>query len=1704
MHSGQTAESEISTTKTVLLLQDNKDEGRTCGVPEASSSSTHCTAPACSSSLVASLTSRYAVLSRTVASPLKKTKRALHDSALATPLCGGNDIVNASHHAPATSLTVSPLSQKDKHRSKGSFPSLSLGEGAPPSRLFPEEALRHVAQTASAFAKANGQRSTETRAPTVSAVHHHSTEALSTGARSPPRQLQQLHQDSETSSAAYAELEIHVIDAAHILVFFPPSEESAALLRAMAADRLNGVTWRAWDVFSSAGGGPQLKLSEPLRGLIEEASSFSANLSATAFSSPFERYEGNRLRATHEVTLWTARGHAAAVQVALTTSARLQPYFKRIDDRNSSPTGTAFPKCHLTIEPADEKADAVWVRVYVTTQLHHADTVLTGEDGAPLLYSASQAQRHLATQHENCLRDVLMALAAHPAVRWVEESYRRPEMLNKKVTKVTQQGGCSTYSATANAYTDDNTEAGINAPLWDLGLNGSGEIIAIGDSGVDTESCYFRDPAEAIAYYPDVNPRHRKIISYHAYVAADGMVDATDRPKGHGTHVAGIASGCMAPSSDEGTPDAALFNGVAPGAKLFVRDLNGGTSTDLSLPLNLQEIFESAYRVGARISSNSWGFQSQVPSYSAMEKVFDATVADRRDLLVLAAVGNSGKNNVYIPARAKNVLTVGSHLNSPLTKLQNTVSDSSAYGVTYDQRRKPDLIASGGSGGDKAPVFSAMAATKRSCGTTKLHGTSMATAAVAGAAAVVRQYLREWWGFDNPSSALLRAALLHSTTAIPMEPLRSGFGRLDLSHLLPHRNHTVDQSLPPLEQWFVDDALVRDGQVRQYCFALTGLSAFHNRSRDGETTGKGGISCSRAASLTVTATLVWNDPGTAAEGSVRSQVHDLDLMLATLHGHTFFSGPNGVTRERFSTVEQVRVPLSFTSGDRAETRTSVAEWMHGFRVLVRGAEVRRAAGQSFALAVSGPGLARVPECPVLFDQWRTASERKPQQSPTVTSCPMNCTGRGMCDERSLLCLCEPNYTSVDCAECNAAELCHGRGTCDTRTMTCTCDPRGRFADARCATCQKGWYGPECAFNCTCLHGGVCDKTSGLCSCVQDATLPKGGKGCFQGPHCQYCCDGFGGPACNQRSYWCNTKGDVVVVDDQGGGFIQINDFNTYGHSSTCRWSIRGKPGQRIQLKFISYDVEQYDALYVYDIVQSPASAAGGSAQAPTQRKQVGRVSGPMAEPIPVITSTAEQMDLEFVSDWDGAGKGFVIYYRFTSCNEKCGRTNLTGPLGHWRCGDVFELPTKQCICEPPYVGWHCNEDASDTRLLSRELDALQISNKRVWQDGELAWMLPRSMLTAVEVRMPVQLAASSVDVGASLPLSEAWKQWRSRSVAFPTLKAPVTGMARLPLVVHGFSEIQMPLLTLPTPAFFVSAAEAAGVPLGSTDGENRLLVTAQLKLQVQLQMDATWLNNGARALELTLGVSAAKGTTDVTRKPIEGDHEAATPVSYNDITAPLSLDAFTFTPMTLQNLLHCADGPVMEITVPLNLLADTHAPSKGFSSPSTGSTAAVTGDRREVTAVAEEESHWTSRVIFTLLWKDAAGITAPNVSVVDAVVFAHEVVLTKKMPMNTATGKLPVAASTLRGNAVEVSCHSVTRVPAHTSQQVTETTSLRVETSKTIPTVVRFFVLFFALCAGVVGGLIWVFWKQDRRRPTFMPVPNNDEGQDMQVMAKRG
>ena len=367
------------------------------------------------------------------------------------------------------------------------------------------------------------------------------------------------------------------------------------------------------------------------------------------------------------------------------------------------------------------------------------------------------------------------------------------------------------------------------------GLTGKGEMIAIADTGLDL------DIVNNSTLHPDFQGRVKAIKSYPIRLSESNRVHnpndddgASDKYSGHGTHVAGSALGNGKAAQRYGLPP---IQGMAPEAELIFQAveqspqwritemfsfINRGrippASDLLGIPSNLKTLFEFAYTNGARIHSNSWE-GGEYGSYNRRCRQLDEFVWQHKDFLIVFAAGNKGNQarTITPPGTAKNCITVGA------------LAEFSSCGPCQNNRLKPDIIAPG-----------SFILSTRSCQITHhseapyplakdcymyMSGTSMATPLVAGSAALIRQYFRTQQGIENPSAALLKAALIHSAEYIPYcyahesstqwADNKQGWGRINLSRIInppsPHQIVFFDQS----------EGLSESGQSHEYTVEIT-------------------------------------------------------------------------------------------------------------------------------------------------------------------------------------------------------------------------------------------------------------------------------------------------------------------------------------------------------------------------------------------------------------------------------------------------------------------------------------------------------------------------------------------------------------------------------------------------------------------------------------------------------------------------------------------------------------------------------------------------------------------------------------------------------------------------------------------------------------------------------------------------------------------
>jgi Subtilase family len=369
----------------------------------------------------------------------------------------------------------------------------------------------------------------------------------------------------------------------------------------------------------------------------------------------------------------------------------------------------------------------------------------------------------------------------------------------------------------------------VRTPRDTYGLYGEGQTVGVCDSGLDQGSA---NPASLHNDFENGAGATR--VTQLIDLSGDGAQDAFS---GHGTHVAGSVLGNGSHSGSNPSINSfpsTCFAGIAPKANLVFQATANNAGSLVGIPSDLNTLFSQSDVAGADLHTNSWG-SSLSGMYTSSSQDVDEYMWDYKDFLVLFSAGNSGIDmdgngvidlySMGSPATAKNCLTVGaSEGNRPSGAGYDTpwatgswavkysvapinsdhVSDDpdgmaafSSRGPVLDGRYKPDIVAPGTN----------ILSTRSSVASGTLWGiydtlylwsggTSMSTPLVAGAAALMRDYLINVKGHINPSAALIKSALLNSaeditpgqygtgaTREIPNAPVPNnveGWGRLNL------------------------------------------------------------------------------------------------------------------------------------------------------------------------------------------------------------------------------------------------------------------------------------------------------------------------------------------------------------------------------------------------------------------------------------------------------------------------------------------------------------------------------------------------------------------------------------------------------------------------------------------------------------------------------------------------------------------------------------------------------------------------------------------------------------------------------------------------------------------------------------------------------------------------------------------------------------
>ena len=266
-----------------------------------------------------------------------------------------------------------------------------------------------------------------------------------------------------------------------------------------------------------------------------------------------------------------------------------------------------------------------------------------------------------------------------------------------------------------------------------------------------------------------------------------------------------------------------------------------------------EDLQSRAYNDGMRLSTNSWG-ADVAGAYNSDSQRYDALVRDaqptgsaipaagNQEMVILFSSGNQGPSagTVGSPGTAKNVITVGAAENVQAfggsdncgvadnrANSANDMANFSSRGPCDDGRIKPDIVAPGTHvTGGVFPVASPPANGQADacfdgsgvCGgvginffpagqqwTTASSGTSHSAPAVAGGAALLRQYFING-GNNPPSPAMTKAYLTNSarylTGAVAGDTLPSigqGMGEMNLGLAFDGVARVVKDQIPGFE-----------------------------------------------------------------------------------------------------------------------------------------------------------------------------------------------------------------------------------------------------------------------------------------------------------------------------------------------------------------------------------------------------------------------------------------------------------------------------------------------------------------------------------------------------------------------------------------------------------------------------------------------------------------------------------------------------------------------------------------------------------------------------------------------------------------------------------------------------------------------------------------------------------------------------------------
>lgn len=296
------------------------------------------------------------------------------------------------------------------------------------------------------------------------------------------------------------------------------------------------------------------------------------------------------------------------------------------------------------------------------------------------------------------LTDAMRSLRGEPGVRYAQANFKMYSLpvQDVRVLEAADLGlGPDQFDSIYEPGSDYNKwQYGLRSiraeAAWERGLTGEGTILAVIDTGVQADHPFLGGKV-----LPGYNPGHES--------------DETDDWNGHGTHVAGIAAGAY--HAGRG------FIGIAPDALILpIRVFNEDTASNFDVAVGLLVAADPTIAglplPPADVANMSLG--GAVYSLALQDAI---NFALDRNVVVVAAMGNTSNEAIRYPAAYQGVIAVGAtDAHDDKTDFSTTGEHISVAAPGYD-------------------IFSAYSQNRIAWSS----GTSMATPHVAGAALILRQ-----------------------------------------------------------------------------------------------------------------------------------------------------------------------------------------------------------------------------------------------------------------------------------------------------------------------------------------------------------------------------------------------------------------------------------------------------------------------------------------------------------------------------------------------------------------------------------------------------------------------------------------------------------------------------------------------------------------------------------------------------------------------------------------------------------------------------------------------------------------------------------------------------------------------------------------------------------------------------------------------------